>query len=149
MSDQTIEDAQEDLNLAIEAYAVWYGSTDYTSHIGDARRSDVRNATEALISAVRQEAGAAALRQPEQEKEKEDHARSDQPQLRAGESDPRVDLRGSSRPSRFHFHSNDCYGMGPGDTEVLICGLKTEADMDWADDNKLHTCPICGPECRC
>jgi len=21
----------------------------------------------------------------------------------------------------FHFHSRECYGMGPGDTEVLIC----------------------------
>lgn len=62
MSDQTIEEAKEDLDDAIQAFAMWYGSNDYTGSTGDARRSDIRNAIELLISAVRQEAGAAALR---------------------------------------------------------------------------------------
>jgi len=28
-----------------------------------------------------------------------------------------------------HFHSGDCYAMGPGDTEALICKWRSEGGM--------------------
>lgn len=44
---------------------------------------------------------------------------------------------GLSEPAKFHFHSKRCYATGPGDTEVLICGL-SETPREKDPIKRLH-----------
>ena len=51
----------------------------------------------------------------------------------------------SERP--LHFHSDECYAPGPGDTEILICGVPGHViTMHVCGGQRAKRCPVDGGE---
>jgi hypothetical protein len=41
----------------------------------------------------------------------------------------RAEVTAAERTESQHFHNGDCYAMGPGDLETLICKWRAEGGM--------------------
>jgi hypothetical protein len=45
-----------------------------------------------------------------------------------------------------HFHSDKCYALGPGDTEVLVCGFGPVVTVHVCGGKQARICRITGKE---